>query len=365
MVILIFLSAIFSVERANAFPEMIRHGYVNCTTCHVSPSGEGLLTAYGRSLSQELLSTWRREGESDFLYGLVTLPEWLHLGGDLRMVQTYRDTPTAREGRFIVMQADVEGAISYGQFQAAGTIGREQVSGAPSFADEIFSRRHYVNYRPTDQLSFRAGKFNKAYGITVPDHVLVIKRGLGWDTGSETYNVEAAWLGSDFDVFATGVIGRPDVPRLQRDKGFALRSSLNFLDRYKVGLSYFWGTNDNASRHVFGPFGILGITPHFFILFEIDFQRSAPANGSEPRFGIVDYIRVNYEVIQGLHLYVTQELSKLDFKNELSRMEAYGIGIQFFPRPHFEMNLFFQKQKILAVSSGLIDMAAAMFHFYL
>ncbi len=38
------------------FPEMVRHGYVNCVACHMSPDGGGVLTPYGRSLSKELLS---------------------------------------------------------------------------------------------------------------------------------------------------------------------------------------------------------------------------------------------------------------------------------------------------------------------
>ncbi|MFM8314271.1 MAG: hypothetical protein ACKOA8_08310, partial [Deltaproteobacteria bacterium] len=98
------------------FPEMIRHGYSNCITCHVSPNGGGLVTPYGRALSQEVLSTWHRENESDFLWGLVPYPEWLNLGGDFRYVQTHLDTPDTKTGRFIVMQADIEAAASLGKF---------------------------------------------------------------------------------------------------------------------------------------------------------------------------------------------------------------------------------------------------------
>ena len=49
---------------SHAFPEMVRHGYANCITCHISPDGGGVLTAYGRSLSREVLSTWGAEGEA-------------------------------------------------------------------------------------------------------------------------------------------------------------------------------------------------------------------------------------------------------------------------------------------------------------
>jgi hypothetical protein len=35
---------------ALASPTMIRLGYSDCATCHVSPQGGGLLTSYGRGI---------------------------------------------------------------------------------------------------------------------------------------------------------------------------------------------------------------------------------------------------------------------------------------------------------------------------
>jgi hypothetical protein len=33
-----------------ASPTMIRLGYTDCATCHISPQGGGLLTAYGKGI---------------------------------------------------------------------------------------------------------------------------------------------------------------------------------------------------------------------------------------------------------------------------------------------------------------------------
>ena len=60
LIVQVFLSALFvllSSGRAQAYPWMIKHGYTNCATCHADPSGGELLTAYGRVLSEEVLST--------------------------------------------------------------------------------------------------------------------------------------------------------------------------------------------------------------------------------------------------------------------------------------------------------------------
>jgi hypothetical protein len=42
---------------AGAEPRFLSKQYTRCTTCHVSPTGGGLLSAYGRSLSHRELST--------------------------------------------------------------------------------------------------------------------------------------------------------------------------------------------------------------------------------------------------------------------------------------------------------------------
>ena len=65
---LIFVFSVLTMNFANAFPEMVRHGYTNCTACHVAANGGGILTPYGSTLSEEVLSTWHFEGEGSFLY---------------------------------------------------------------------------------------------------------------------------------------------------------------------------------------------------------------------------------------------------------------------------------------------------------
>ncbi len=319
---------------AFGFPEMTRHGYPNCTTCHMSPNGGGVLTPYGRQLSQELLSRWSGEDEGKFLNGIIQLPTWLNLGGDLRAIQLYYNTPRYKDTKFILMQADVEPAITLDRVSVVGTIGRQEPTSYNKSGGTIFSRRHYINFRPTDELSFRAGRFQTAYGINSADHMITTKRGLSWDEGSETYNVEGSYLGETFDAFLTGNFGRP---------GVGVRSSVHLNEKFKLGASYFGWT----SEHLAGPYAILGFSPNFFVLAELDYQ----IKNSIGEF--LNYLRVDYEVTRGLHAYVTQEYS--------SSVEAYGIGLQFFPRPHFELQAYYQLQRTLS----LAHMAWLHFHYYL
>src|SRR4030095_195921 len=91
----------------SAYPKFLSKQYPRCTSCHYSPTGGGLLTAYGRSLSHRELSTFgeplpshdatqQRDttnpepGEESFLFGafgkslgnlqlgIETRPSYLH-----------------------------------------------------------------------------------------------------------------------------------------------------------------------------------------------------------------------------------------------------------------------------------------------
>lgn len=362
--LVLFLLVLSLPQGVWGFPEMVRHGYSNCISCHVSPTGGGVLTQYGRELSREVLSSRGSEGESDFAYRAVRPPSWLNLGGDLRGMGYYRDTPRFSQGQLTLMQADLEAAMTYKKLTAVGTLGYQNSPRIPSIKDSLISRRHYLNYRPTDELSIRAGRFQAAYGINLPDHAVTTKRGLGWNESTETYNFETAWIGELFNLYVTGVLGRPDAPELNREQGVAMVSSVSFDNSSKVGMSYFYGANSLGGRHLTGPFGVLGFSPHFFLLVEFDFQSLRSSSFSvNSQFGFVNYQRLDYEFVQGFHGYLTQELSRLNFSDSDSLSKIFGIGIQYFPRPHFELNLSWQIQTH-ALRVGYADFAFLMLHFY-
>jgi hypothetical protein len=344
---------------------MVRHGYINCTSCHVSPSGGGVLTPYGRSLSKEVLSTAGTDSETAFIYK-VNPPEWLNLGGDVRTLQTYQNSPQAISANLILMQADLEAAATYGKFTIDGTLGYSDQGNPQLWTDYVLSRRHYLMYKPLDELSIRFGKFLYAYGINTPDHSITIKRGIQIDDeGTETYNLETAWLGETFNVYLTGIFGRPDNLSLNREKGVTLNVSAAPSSTYKIGASYLYGVSQTGNRSVAGPYGILGFTPHFFLLSEFDFEGNL-LNG-DPRgrvWGLAEYQRLDYEYFQGFHGYLVQQLLRSDFKDPNTLTKSYGLGIQFFPRPHFD--LVFEWQILIpATTTSYTDFAFFMFHFYL
>lgn len=362
--LLVALSPFTFVFSAHAYPEMIRHNYVNCTSCHVSPSGGGVLNDYGRELSKEVLSTWSKDGEQAFIYGFLKSKENLKLGGDYRSAVIYQDQPSFKEIRGIQMQADAEAALVQDKWIALATVGYQDPRIVQVWSDHLISRRHWVGWKPSDQTLIRAGRFMIPYGINIPDHVTTIRRGLGFDQSSETYNIgfdieNDKWSGS-----ATVNFGRIDRPSLNREQGAALTAAISIGESTKLGCSYLWGTSNQASRNLMGPYVLLGFSSRLYLLSELDFQFKSIPSGA-PTTGGVNYQKLGYELTQGLVLYGTQEYSRLDFSNPDSLQTSYGLGLQFFPRPHFEFNFSYQKQFISALSSSPFDFAWLMFHYYL
>lgn len=348
---------------AFAYPEMIRNGYNNCAVCHYSQNGGGLINAYGRQLSREVLSTWGLEGEEQFLYGIVKPPEWLAAGGDFRFVQLHRDTDAGHDKKFIMMQADAEAAITYKKIFIDGTAGYEEKNPRYAIGPGFVSRRHYINFQATDELAIRGGKFLRDFGINTAEHTIATKRPLKFDESSETYNLEFTYLTESWSVSATGVFGLPNYAAVLPEKGAAAVASHYFNETYKVGGSYYYGTSSQGSRNLFGPWAILGFTPHFYLLSEFDFQQQLTPQHT---FGSVNYQRLGYEVVQGLHLFITQEHQFLDWEHpNQSFSGAYGAGMQFFPRPHFDIQTYFQAYNVQGQVGNFDYWYWLMFHYYL
>lgn len=357
-----FLFLLVPAINAHAFPENVRHGYVNCTACHVSPAGGGLLTDYGRSLSKELMSTWGREGEENFLYGVKgDHLKWLKAGGNLRAVQTYRDNVNIQKAELIPMQADLEAGYDQGKFAAIATVGMRSKVVSERNLDETFSRRHYLLYRFTDEISIRGGKFQMAYGLGSPDHVIATRRGLGWDQGSESYNVEFSCLGETVSYYLTFVSDQPAENGVLHEKGGAISGSYFLWNDSKVGFSYFYGSKGSLKRNVFGPYGIISFMPNLYLLSELDWQLRA--DSSSKTTGFSTFNRLNYEIHQGVIPFIQYDRSMQDVSQELTLQEGYGLGIQFLPRPHLELVGFFSKEKI--ANQPLTDFYWLMLHYYL
>lgn len=351
-----------------AFPENVRHGYISCTACHVSPSGGGVLTPYGRSLSAELMSTWGTSKNAGFFFSdnedEKKNPPWFRANVFLRGVQTRRSTPAFEKGQFIPMQADVEAGYDSEKFAIIAAIGSRSKNLAQSKDfDQVFSRRHYLLYRVNDNWNARVGKFMFSYGLNGPDHITATRRGLGWDQGSESYNFEISFLGEKSSTLLTAVSSDPIENFGVKDKGVALNQSFLIGEKSKLGFSGFSGGQDAYSRYVLGPYGIWSISKDWFLDTEIFYQQKKISTSGISQSGYSTFNRLGYEFTKGLILYAQFDRSFLNTSNELSKSDNYGPGFQWFPYPHLELQGYLGKEK--AAGQEATDFWWLMFGLYL
>ncbi len=378
MTILLFLLA--TSQNALAFPEFARHGYLNCTSCHASQTGGGLLTEYGRAIAKELLSSGRfffekrmdltlPEGsEEQFLHGSTNPPKGLNLGGDIRALQMISDNARATVGRFVLMQADLEGMWSDGnRFQVLASVGRTETPKADNGFEYFLSRRHWVNVlmgppEAMDRYQLRVGRFFPAYGLNIAEHTVVTRRQLGFNEQQESYNTELSYLSEDWNVFATAILGRPDHEGKSHEEGASLQLSRNLGTHYKVGWNGFYGKDPargaRAERYMTGFFGMLGFTPQIYSLVDFSMTRDKVLKS-----GVAGFSKLGWEFTQGVHLFGMQEIGRTSLASATGRTEAYSLGIQYFPRVHWDFLVTARQEK--TIGPGFDSVFWFVAHYYL
>lgn len=353
------LIALGFAPAAIAFPELIRHGYTQCTACHFSPSGGGILTPYGRQLSAELLSTWSYKNESQILHGLTEKDLsalGLHFGGDVRAVQVHKKNDRFKYGRLFVMQADVQVAYTQGPFVGVMSVGEIENPAGDEFQGNMNSTTYYGLLNLNDHMAVRAGRFLPQYGLNVPDHTVGIRSGLGLGPGYQLDTLEFSYLSEHWTAFVAHARSLPEVA--QESKEFVRSAHLAYTlkERYKLGVSHWYSESSAADvRRFYGLNAMLGFTERLFTLFEADLLHEAAGDGA---YG---YARLGYEVFRGVVPYVQYERRHADLKLSDGAASHYIAGFNFFPRPHFELTGQWARVRSLGAWG---DQAYLMGHYY-
>ncbi len=361
MNLLVLFLALFLSISSYAFPENIRHGYTNCTACHISPSGGGVLNEYGRSLSKEIQSTWAYEGEENFLHGMVdttAVKDWLVIGGDFRAVQVHQENDNVKRGKFIKMQAGIELGINQPKWAVVGSFGK--------FDDEEWKTdftRYYALYRVTDELTLRAGRFLPPFGINNSEHNLATRGPLGFGYGVEKDTVEASWLGENWNFIGSYYKTQKELSD-NNESGYTTLVS-KILGNNKIGVQYLNEKNDAYQRQVYGVTGLFGWTEHFYSTFEYDKSATEVDSTTPITRGHYVFHRTGYEFFQGFHGLILNDYLQTDEKNGSTKNYKFGPGLQWFPRPHFDIQIYWTRQQSIQNIKQDGDYAWLTLHYYL
>jgi hypothetical protein len=366
---------IFTPGRAHAYAWMIRHDYTGCASCHVDPSGGGLLTAYGRAQSDLLLrmrygrpNTDEPDSSSGFLFGLVAPPEWLNVGGSFRglglLVKTGNGPLTSD---FILMQADAAAEVRIGGFRANASLGVVSSDGsAAAVAGNLVSREHYVGYGfADDTMLIRAGRINLPFGIRSIEHTLFVRAATRTDLNdTQQHGVAFNYSGNLIRAEIMAILGNyqlhPDAFRERGYSGYAEIAPLNWAafgvsslithaqsDIYK---------NAATTRQAHGVFARVAPVQSLVFLAEGDLVARA-TEGTKEQVGYAAMLQADFEPIQGLHAIATGELYDPGASSALS-WNAW-LGLDWFFLPHCDLRAD-AMHGIAAVGNNTVALTAYM-----
>jgi hypothetical protein len=363
----LFIFFSISTLRSYGFVENITHGYVNCMACHVSPSGGGLLNDYGRSLSRELMSTWGWGNSEQPFFGAINNKDWFKIGGDYRSIQTYFENSQVKQGKQFEMQKNIELGFNFSKGWIIGTLGtQEGPTGTPE-KGQFLSERHFLLWDLTDEIKVRAGKFRLNFGLNDPNHTRSTKQPLGFGSNSESYILEVSKFTENDEVFISADLGRIDIPRnTSREKSLSVNYANYFNEKSKIGTSFLLGESGTSRRSLFGLYGISSLFENYIVKGEADYQISqAAALPREHKELLATAWTLGYQAAKGVLPYFVAEHLQQDLSDSTTQQSSAGIGIQWLPIPHIEIQAEFKKQSNRSAEVSQSDSGWIIFHLYL
>jgi len=351
---LVGLGLAVSAVPAGAEPIFLARQYARCTTCHFSPTGGGLLTPYGRSLTREELSTMGRghssapasgpDGEQAFLYGLLgNHLGKLSLGIDLRPGHLDVRFPGGQEKRDLLMNAEITAAYRDKGWTVYGELGRQPLRAEGTRVDSF---EHWVGFESQKGFGFRAGRFLPAYGVRFSDHTAFNRKPLGLDTFDQVYGLELSHTTDRHLVQVTASPGRADsIIDNDGTRGFvaSARVQMDLSTRtVLVASGLFHDKSDVNPRD-----GSAGLAFGFSPVRRLTIWTEGDAQFQQGLSGAPSYVLVNetgFEVYRGVWLKISPQL-RTSFGDTSGGTFRWVFELNLLPRTHWNVDISHYRDK--------------------
>jgi hypothetical protein len=257
-------------QPALALPTMIRLGYQNCSSCHITPQGGGLLSPYGRGIDQAQslrggeYAPWQT-GVSQFInaYGRITQ--------DIRTVMQQQNVSTTGKPGTQVFRDRVmyRNVTDLGKgFRFTGTITGENTAAPrpnlaydlPVHSAQIFVNTALLSYRVRPSFEVSVGRDQLPVGVNISDLSTFIRarnRSGYYDAPTQA---KVFWWGKRYMInpyaFAPGGNEHTGL----HESGGGLIAEYDLLGKQKtvVGANILRGTAAAENRMLVGPYARLG-----------------------------------------------------------------------------------------------------------
>lgn len=331
---------------AHAYPQFQLSREQTCVSCHLSPTGGGLINENGE-LTAEDDAKWG--GDPRFVNGALELPTWMHLGADVRLAGGVSDNGGGAHGAAFPMQLEAHAQADRGPVSVVADLGvtipRE---GEP--LSVLMSRQHYVEWKQHetgDGWYGRAGRFMPVYGLRLAEHPAYTRRFGGTPLFSETYGATLGWVTPAAEVHVSGFTRDRLRDTVSDSDGVAVYAEKRVASgRASLGVEARHARSDEDIRNEGGVTGKLWLDgPQVLIQAEAQVVRQNFEVGPT-RHQVIAYVMTSwfpaksYMVDLGLGHY-DQDIKVPDVDRN-----AAEVNLHWFPTAHLELILMGRVQLI-------------------
>jgi hypothetical protein len=336
---------------AHAYPQwQFSTDATRCDQCHFAPAGTGLINNFGRDFVGEEAATFG--GDGAFLHGIATPPAWLSLGADLRGALASEDANDLNGTSTAVfpMQADAEARVTYHLVSFYGVLGfRGQVRSDDSVVplqnyqpitdSRLISREHYLMVRASALGGYlRVGRFFAPFGLRLAEHVVYVRRDLGFGTMEESYNLSSGYVAERWEAHVTAFA--PDFLRQMgsRESGLTAYYERRFAEIAAAAAQARVAIGPGMTRTIVGGVGKAWIAPtRTMLLAEADFVRRDITNVSSASYQLVALGGLTFMPTKAIMATVLGERDQVDLAVRGAAYDAGTILLNWFPYAHCEI----------------------------
>ncbi|MBI2893436.1 MAG: hypothetical protein HYY06_07775 [Deltaproteobacteria bacterium] len=362
-------AVVVSAPDAHAIPRFAIRTGLPCSSCHESPTGGGMRTAFARNV---FVPRWLAMGtgpaEPD-VTGAVEIGERVAIGTDLRAGYLYQNSPRAEladTSSWTLMQADL-----YLNVDVSRHLGFYLDTGAYGGFEAWAAMRPYGRPDHRDLL-IRAGRFVIPFGLREPNHGAWIREGIGLGPTDRDNALEialangrtTAQLAISNGTYGDSFLDANGTGAERRPYEMAVSARLTWQPRIGplrllIAASGMANRNASTQNPIFVPALFAG-SESATIGQGVNEQRVGLALGAalgrlgyrgeivgvhdrlrggdhRSLAGYVSYQELSLTIVRGLDLAATYEFADSDIEFRRGRVDRLGGIVEFVPIPGLEL----------------------------
>lgn len=339
----------------HAYPQFQVSREQTCASCHLSPDGGGLLNEYGEMTAEDD-AKWG--GDPRFLHGAVELPEWFHLGGDVRAATGVTDPGGGIWIAAFPMQVELHAMATKGALSLVADAGVTLPEDGGSPITALMSREHYVLWKQHDTGEgwfARGGRFLPVYGLRLAEHTAYTRRFGGTPLFSEVYGASIGWTSPEAEVHVSGFVHDRLRPNVEKGDGAAAYAEKRFGQR-AIGVEArytYAGDKVRTEGGVTAKWWLAG--PEVMVSAEVQGVHEsldAGVAGNTKRNAVVGYAMATWFPMRTV--FVDLGLGHYDENVKVPDVDrdTAELNVHWFPHSHIELILMTRLQMIQLGGGG-------------